>query len=357
MALGVLLDGSSLSDGRRDAGIGRYVRQLFEALTEVPDINVRLVRPWRAPHESHLVRFLSPQPALLAAAARFRPQVFHAPAGDPVLGFPSARQVVTVHDVVPWEAHRGGAAGAFLGGQRHRIQGCARVIAVSPDVAAGVVNVLGVDEERVRVIPEGFNPVFSPVSDPGDVEARAAAGVPPGRYVLWVGSLRAHDPRKALDVLVEAMAKPGLKATLVLVGAPGAESARVATLAAELSVKLALPGFVDDAVLASLYRHAGAVVVPSLHEGFGLPVLEALACGAPVVASAVGNIPHLAGDAAALVPPGNVEALATEIGRMLTDRAHRQQLAGRGPAVAAQYSWQRAAELTAAVYREVSTQE
>ena len=348
----VLVDGSALADGRRDAGIGRYVRQLFDALQEVEDLDAHLVRPWPPPHESQLVRFLSPQPALLAAAVRFHPDVVHAPAGDPVLGSPKARQVVTVHDTVPWEGHRGGIAGAYLGGQRHRIQRCARVIAVSPDVAEGVVRVLGVDPDRVRVVPEGFNPVFTAVPDPGDAEAAAAAGVPAGPYVLWVGSLRAHDPRKALDVLVDAMG--GLAATLVLVGAPGAESTRVANLAAARGVRVAMPGFVDDAVLASLYRHAGVVAVPSLHEGFGLPVLEALACGAPVVASAVGNIPHLAGDAADLVAPGDAAALRGAIDRMLTDEEHRQLLAGRGPAIAAGYSWQRAAVLTVAVYCEVS---
>ena len=356
-----MVDGSPLADGRRDAGIGRYVRELFDALEGQPGVTATLVQPWRPPHESLVARFLSAQPSLLAGAARLHPDVVHATDAAPVLGFPKARQVVTVHDVIPWaraltdkgSAKGSSVTGAYLRGQAHRIGLCARVIAVSQSVAADLTGVLGVDPDRVRVVPEGYGAAFTDVSDPGDVGVRVAAGIPPGRYVLWVGSLRAHDPRKALDTLLEAMAEPGLKATLVLVGAPGAESVRISALAAATGVKLALPGFVDDAALAALYRHAGAVVVPSLQEGFGLPVLEALACAAPVVATAVGNIPNLAGDAAALVPPGDAPALAAALRLMLTDRAHRQRLATRGPAIAANYSWRRTAELTAAVYREV----
>jgi glycosyltransferase involved in cell wall biosynthesis len=351
--INVMVDGSPLADGRRDAGIGRYVRDLFDALQQQPGIAATLAKPWPAPHESSIARFLSAQPSLLASTARLHPDVVHATDAAPVLGFPTARQVVTVHDVIPWTPAKTGVTGAYLRGQAHRVRRCARVIAVSPSVAADVTRVLRVDPGRVRVVPEGYGAAFTDVSDPGDVGARVAAGIPPGRYVLWVGSLRAHDPRKALDTLLEAMAEPGLAATLVLVGAPGAESARMSAVAAAKGVRLALPGFVADAALAALYRHAGAVVVPSLHEGFGLPVLEALACAAPVVATAVGNIPDLAGDAASLVPPGDAPALAAALRRMLTDRTHRQQLATRGPAIAANYSWRRTAELTAAVYVEV----
>ncbi|HEV1998628.1 MAG TPA: glycosyltransferase family 1 protein [Candidatus Dormibacteraeota bacterium] len=350
----VMVDGSPLADGRRDAGIGRYVRDLYDALEEQPGIAATLVKPWRPPHESLAARFLSAQPTLLAGAATLRPDVVHATDAAPVLGFPRARQVVTVHDVIPWTRGRTGVTGAYLRGQAHSIRLCARVIAVSDSVAADITRVLRVDPDHVRLVPQAHGAAFTDVSDPGDVGARAAAGIPPGRYVLWVGSLRAHDPRKALDTLVEAMAEPGLPATLVLVGAPGVESARMSALAAAQGVTLALPGFVDDAALAALYRHAGAVVVPSLHEGFGLPVLEALACAAPVVATAVGNIPDLAGEAAALVPPGDAAELAGALRRMLTDRGYRQELSSRGPAIAANYSWRRTAELTAAVYREVA---
>ena len=160
-----MVDGSPLSDGRRDAGIGRYVRGLFDALQGQPGMTATLAQPWRPPHESLVARFLSAQPSLLAGAARLHPDVVHATDAAPVLGFPKSHQVVTVHDVVPWTRARSGVTGAYLRGQAHRIRLCARVIAVSQSVAADVTRVLGVDPGRVRVVPEGYGAAFTDVSD------------------------------------------------------------------------------------------------------------------------------------------------------------------------------------------------
>jgi glycosyltransferase involved in cell wall biosynthesis len=170
--------------------------------------------------------------------------------------------------------------------------------------------------------------------------------------VLWVGSLLHPDPRKALDVLIDAITQVG-NVTLVMAGAPGGESRRLAAAAAALGLRLILTGFVTDDELAALYRGAGAVAVPSLHEGFGLPVLEALACGAPVVTTTGGNLQALAAKAAVLVPSGDASALAVAIGRLLRNPEERARLAAAGPAVAKAYSWARAAEMTAAAYREL----
>ncbi len=224
-------------------------------------------------------------------------------------------------------------------------------MAVSPTAAKEATAELRLDPSRVHVVPEGVDPIFTATPSAEDGAVRRDLGLPT-TYVLWVGSLRHKDPRKALDGLIEAMSGVD-RATLVMAGAEGEESQRLLGAAAEQGVPLILTGFVPDADLAALYRGAAMVALPSLHEGFGLPVLEALACGAPVIASRAGNLPVLVGGTAVLVPPGDSDALARAMSELLHDEAARARLATAGPAVAAAYSWSRAAEMTAAVYRNV----
>jgi alpha-1,3-rhamnosyl/mannosyltransferase len=272
-------------------------------------------------------------------------------ASEASIAWPAQRQVVTVHDVVPW-----GIPGLnpvtrrFLATQAHLIRRCAAVIAVSDSVAGEATRVLDLDPGRVHVVPEGVDPLFSPAPRDGDDDALRRADVPPGDYVLWVGSLRYHDPRKGLDVLVEAATRlPPV--TLVLAGATGEESRRLQGRADDLGLRLVLPGYVADEDLAALYRGAAAAVLPSQYEGFGLPVLEAMASGVPVVATRTGNLVDLAGDTGVLVPAGDPAALASALSRLLGDPLERQRLAAAGPALAARYTWSKAAERTADVYR------
>jgi alpha-1,3-rhamnosyl/mannosyltransferase len=114
-----------------------------------------------------------------------------------------------------------------------------------------------------------------------------------------------------------------------------------------------LPGYVPDQDLAAFYRGAALTVLPSVHEGFGLPVLEAMASGTPVVATRGGNLADLAAKAAVLVPSNDAPALAQAISQLLHDRAERARLAAAGPTTAARYTWQRTAEMTVAVYEAV----
>jgi glycosyltransferase involved in cell wall biosynthesis len=284
--------------------------------------------------------------------------VVHGPAGEPVVGWPLRRQVVTVHDVVPWTAAATTPPGRGLAGllavQRTLLRRCGALIAVSATVAGEASEVLGVPPDRFIVIGEGVDAPFE--SDPvaSDAALRRGCGVDGGDYVLWAGSLRSPDPRKALDVLVEAMAVlegRGAGVPLVLAGAPGAGSEQLAALARARGVRLHLAGFVSDEALAALYRGASVAVLPSRHEGFGLPALEAMACGAPLVAGRAGNLPDLCGDAALLVPPGDAGELAAALGAVLGDPDLAGRLRASGPRRAAAFSWRRCAEETAAVYR------
>jgi glycosyltransferase involved in cell wall biosynthesis len=352
--LNVVVDASPLRDTRREAGIGRYVASMLAALSQRDDLDLRAVTPPLRPRRDTLVvRWLNAQPGLALARPRHPGALLHGMASEASLAWPPGRQVVTLHDVIPWTRDiRTVPTKRYIDYQASRLRSCAAIIAVSQTAGAEAIEQLGLEASRVHIIPEGVEAVFGALPDGDDTITRRRLGVPESGYVLWVGTLLHPDPRKALDVLIDAMTQVG-DATLVMAGAPGEESQRLAAAAAELGLRLVLPGFVTDTELAALYRGAGVVAVPSLHEGFGLPVLEALACGAPVVATTAGNLADLAGGAAVLVTPGNATALAGAIGGLLHKPEERARLAAAGPAVASAYSWSRAAEMTVAVYREV----
>jgi glycosyltransferase involved in cell wall biosynthesis len=205
------------------------------------------------------------------------------------------------------------------------LRGAHSVIAVSEFTASELETLLRVPRERIHVVPNAVDDTFTPDGPRAD-----------GKYVLVVGTL---EPRKNLARAIEAAAQ--LAVDLRVVGAPGwggvaARGANVTWL-----------GAVDDAELARQYRGALCVLYPSVYEGFGLPVLEAMACGAAVVTSAGGATGEVAGDAAVLVDPLDVGAIA---GGIETAIARHEELRPRGLERARAFSWDEAARLTQAVY-------
>ena len=351
--LRVLLEVSCLADGRRDAGIGRYANQLIEALRDVPGIEVMPSIPPSPPwSEAQPARFLHAQPHVLSDAMTWHPHLIHGLSGEPVLGFPTSRQVVTLHDVEMW---RGDSAHRLYGSLLAPvIRSCAGVIAVSESTRQDAADLLHRDPARIHVVPLGVGPVFSSRPKLRDARVAEALGLDEP-YVLWVGSLRARDPRKGLDTLLEAMERlPGGGPLLGLVGALGPEADRLAAEAWRRHVRIVLCGPVDDTDLASLYRQAAVVVLPSTHEGFGLTALEAMASAAPIVATAVGNLPRLTLDVAVLVPPADPVALAAAIESVLAEPVRAARMRHAGVDRASGYGWARTAALTAEVYREVA---
>jgi glycosyltransferase involved in cell wall biosynthesis len=235
-----------------------------------------------------------------------------------------------------------------------------RVIAVSQATKQDVVDLFGAAAERIDVVYNGVDAGFCP-APAAEVEAfRGSAGLP-ARFILHLGTL---EPRKNLVRLVQAFAQvrahdagqPPVK--LALAGGKGwdydAIFAEVARLGLEQEVLF--PGYVRDEDLAGWYRAAAVFVYPSLLEGFGLPVLEAMACGAPTVTSNLSSLPEVAGDAALLVDPTSVDALAGALLRLLADADLARELRGRGLAQAARFPWSRTAQETAAVYRRALSQ-
>jgi glycosyltransferase involved in cell wall biosynthesis len=263
--------------------------------------------------------------------------------------------VTTVHDLVPLRfpalvpaRHRWAVRG-LLGGALRRAH---RVIAVSEATRSEVLARYRLRPERVVVVPEAAAAHFVPPSEPALAAVRARYGLT-RPYVLFVGYL---EPKKNLAALLDAVAALRRRGAwgeteLVIVGATGwgpAPAAHARVLGLEGAVRFV--GAASDADLPALYGGALAFVFPSLWEGFGLPVLEAMASGAPVVASNRGALPEVTGGAALLVDPAPAP-LTDALGRVLAEPALRERLRAAGLARAAAFSWERTARETLAVYR------
>jgi glycosyltransferase involved in cell wall biosynthesis len=353
------------------AGIARYTTLLIDALDalEGPErylvLQGRRSAGWR-PSSGHMRRrrMLTPPHhaqerwalALELAARPPWPSLLHSV--DHVSPTWRAwRSVVTLHDLAfllfP-ETHTH-ASRAYYSASGESVRRAERVIAVSQRTASDAVRLLGVDPARMRVVPEAASPAFRPRAE-ADFQAllaRLSLNLAPQGYALFVGTL---EPRKNVPLLLEAfgLVRRYLDVELVLVGARGwlDEPIFAAQARAGLETAAHFIGVLGEDELAVLYSHAGVFVLPSLYEGFGLPVLEAMACGAPVVSSSAGPLPEVAGDAAVLLPPEDAETWARTLLTVLTDRRQADELRRRGFARAATFSWQRAAQSTREVYRE-----
>jgi glycosyltransferase involved in cell wall biosynthesis len=370
----ICLDVSAAAQHR--GGIGRYAERLAEALTRLPDLDLRLL--YHGPRDTALPPTLAGLPArhvrlgskpwrttLAIANWLHLPldrmvgpcDVFHAT--DHVL--PSLRRtatVFTVHDLaflVHPETHLRSNR-AYLGALMPRYVATATmVIADSESTRRDVLARYGVAADRVRVVPLGVEPTFAPVA-PAQAQARMATryGLT-APYLLFVGTL---EPRKNLHGLIAAyrvlLQRRRDLPLLVIAGAEGWRYDEVYRLVQReaLSSRVRFLGRVADTDLPALYSAAAAFAYPSLYEGFGLPPLEALACGSPVVCSDRSSLPEVVGDAALLGDPTDVGALAGAIERLLDDAPLRHALRQRGLARAARFTWERTAAATLAVYAE-----
>lgn len=227
-----------------------------------------------------------------------------------------------------------------------------RVITISDHTRRDLLARFRYPAEHVRTIPLAADARFAPVAQAEILSLREAYGLPE-RFVLYVGS---NKPHKNLVTLIRAWAGVQSDALLVIAGAwdPRYPHAKVETALRHLEGRVRWLGPVAEANLPALYAAATAFVFPSLYEGFGLPPLEAMASGTPVVCSEAPALPEVVGDAALTFPPQDVKALREALQRVLDDAALRETLRVRGLARAAQFSWARTAQETLAVYREVS---
>ena len=213
------------------------------------------------------------------------------------------------------------------------------MLAISERTKRDLVEQYGISEWKIVVTPLGVDPIFRPNGTTPDV--------PP--YALFVGGIQ---PRKDPLTAIEALALVDGDLRLVLVGNEkrGGDEVRSAVRRLGLERRVELAGYVEHEGLASLYRGAVCLVFPSRYEGFGLPVLEAMASGTPVVATTAGAVPEVAGEAAILVEPGDPAALAEGIRQALADR---ERFVAAGLERAGEFSWAETARRTLAVYREL----
>ncbi|MBM3310864.1 MAG: glycosyltransferase family 4 protein [Candidatus Aminicenantes bacterium] len=232
----------------------------------------------------------------------------------------------------------------------------AKVITGSESSRADIVGAYGLDAGRVKIVPCGVGPEFFEPSDArrvADVAAKYGLRRP---YVLSVSRL---NPRKNLDALARAFARfkaaCGRPHTLVIAGKQDFETEKtVAAIRASGTADVVLPGFIADEDLPALYAGAEVFIYPSLFEGVGLPVLEAMAAGAPVITSTTSSLPEIAGEAALKVDPRSEEALAAALARLADDPGLRDELRAKGRARARDFSWEAAARRTLEIYREAA---
>jgi glycosyltransferase involved in cell wall biosynthesis len=234
------------------------------------------------------------------------------------------------------------------------------IIADSENTRNDLVVLLGVKPTSVAVVPGGVEERFKRVTDPQQIQrARTRLGVGDAPFVLAIGVI---EPRKNLNRLMDAFrllkerGNVPRELKLVLAGGKGWLYDDIFEHHAESPVRddIALPGFVSDELLPAIYSTAEVLAFPSLYEGFGLPILEAMACGTPVVASRASCLPEVAEGAALLVDPNNVEGLAGALELALLDGGTRTTLIAQGLERARQYTWTRAAEQLLSVYRTVA---
>ncbi len=360
----------------RAAGISRYIAGLLRGLQQVDVVNGYIVYLDKTPlpaglfHAGNfraaqsrlatgrpLVRIAWEQVAQPVLLARSRPTLLHSMAyASPLLW--NGPTVVTVYDLsfltaperfrVPNRLYLSNLT--RLSARRAR-----RVVAISESTRADVVRLLGIEPERVDVVQPSLEEIFRP-AEPSELSAFVRRKDLPRRFVLYVGTL---EPRKNLGTLIGAFTRlhqedPGLK--LVLAGGKGwgYDAIFAQVREAGLNGEVVFPGFVPAEELPLWYGSAAVFAYPSLYEGFGLPVLEALACGAPVVTSACSSLPEAAGDAALLVDATDAGALALALERLLADESLRAGLRERGLAHAARFTARRMGSEMVRVYERAA---
>lgn len=360
--------------GRVPGGTGRYTRELAAALGAASAPG-DVVVGWVARHSPGHQRLaaitgvagprtlaLPPRALALLWARGVGPgprgaDVVHAPTLLVPPSRPGVPLVVTIHDAVPWTHPETMTA---HGARWHRrmaaraARDASAIVVPTTAVANEIGKYLDVASGRLAVVGEGVSTAVLDV--PSDADARATRlGLPPA-YLLVVATF---EPRKGLDTALDALALAGpgrVALPLLVVGQAGWGGVSLAAAAAERDLgpdRVRALGRLTDADLAVVYSRATALLAPSRSEGFGLPVLEAMAHGLPVIVSATPALVEVVGEAGVVVPVGDAAALAAAVSSLVADPAERTARGQAGRRRSASYSWGRAAETLWELYRSI----
>ena len=363
----IALDVSPLANDR--AGIGTYIAHLLTALVRVaPDHEYLFYTPHPLPEKDRTffgsqpnVRIVHSPAMLMGLRARWdRVDIFHG-LNFKLRGWGRFGGVVTIYDLsrdrIPQPSRKlFGQRRSFLRTKRTALR-ASRVVTISEHSAKDIVELYGVPRERIALVIPAVSLEFYPVHDPTiKHQVRARYGIRREGFVLSGGGA---EPRKNIARLVEAFGRaPRLRErlNLVVVGGMerGAEPIWEAVRRARLEEAVIFPGHVPLEDLRVLYSSCTLFAFPSLYEGFGMPVLEAMACGAPVVSSNASSLPEVVGDAALLVNPLDVEGLTAAMTRVVEDAGLRESLKRKGSLRIKAFSWEQSARDQLRVYQDLA---
>ncbi|MFZ0218503.1 MAG: glycosyltransferase family 1 protein [Candidatus Dormiibacterota bacterium] len=344
----IAVDGSGLARPR--AGVGVYTREVLRAMASVRRADFLVYAPPGTPPPIDGGAVLTPPAARLLGRHLLWPRrlrrsgaaCFFGCAGQLPLGGVGMPSVVTAHDLAIYRHPEWFPSGQWLS-VRHVVPRSMRragvVACVSASTARDVAELFDVSRERLRVVHLGVDPVFAPQPPERIRELRARLHLP-DRFVLFLSTI---EPRKNLPTLFDAWARLRDRPPLVVAGAVGWRADDVVARLERAGSDVLRLGSVPFSDLPALCSAAACLAHPAWYEGFGLPPLEAMACGTPVVASDRSSLPEVLGDAALLVDPADVEGWSSALGRVLEDEALRATLVDRGRRRAAELTWARTA--------------
>ncbi len=359
-----------------DFGIGTYIRNLLRHLARLDhesefvllvgegdlDISAQLGPNFRTVLEPSPNYSIQEQLHIPWTLRRERPDVFHAP--HYVLPFGvRCRSVVTIHDCIHLMfpqylpsrmAYLYARASLWNAATRS-----SRILTVSEASKRDILHFFDVEPDKIEVVYNAIDERFWNRPDEGDVSRVRERYQLTSRFVLYVGNIKPHKNLVRLIEAFDLVRKRGLDdVKLLIIGDEISKlpALRRAVHSHKLHKEVRFLGYVRDETLAILYRLASAFAFPSLYEGFGLPALEAMASGTPVVTSNVSSLPEVVDDAAVLVDPYSVDAIADGLIRVLSDPVLAADLSRRGLMRARDFSWERSVARTREIYRQVAAQ-
>jgi len=346
--------------GQKQVGSGQYLHSLVAHIGQ--DMGVRRVAPSARVRRSPLAKVLFEQVEVPRRAAALQAALLHVPYWAPPL-FCKLPVVVTVHDLIPMllaDYRRSAAVRAYTALVAAATRRAAHVVADSEATKRDLVAHLHLPADRITVIPLGVDRRYCAGRTPGVGDAVRERYALPDRFLLYLGGF---DPRKNVPLLLRSyqrvIQEQPETPLLVIAGrlpTPSSGGRHTLRLLAEqmgLEERIRFIGWVREEDKPALYRACDLFVFPSQYEGFGLPVLEAMACGAAVIATRTSSLPELVAEAGVLVPVGDLEALSEAIADLLGDEDRRRTLGQAAAARAGEFSWDRTARRTVEVWRRV----